>query len=74
VPYLVTAKHVAQRLDADFVIRANLNTGEAKEIEIETTEWFYPEDPTVDLAIAPAVLPGREYDHYYFPIDDAARR
>jgi hypothetical protein len=71
VPYLVTAKHVAQRLNVDFVIRANLKTGEAKEIKIETMEWFYPEDLTVDLAIAPYVLSGREYDHYYFPIDDA---
>jgi Trypsin-like peptidase domain len=71
VPYLVTARHVANRLDVDFVIRANLKAGGAEEIKIETMEWFYPEDPSVDLAIAPYTLSGPQYDHYYFPLDDA---
>jgi hypothetical protein len=70
VPYIVTARHVAQHLDLDFFIRANLNTGEAREIPVEVVEWVYPDDKTVDLAVTPFSFSAREYDHSYYGLDD----
>ena len=70
IPYLVTARHVAERLDVDFVIRANLKDGGVEEIPLESTEWLYPEDPCIDIAVTPYTLLGQRYDHYYHPVTD----
>jgi hypothetical protein len=59
--YLVTAKHVAERLsDLPFYVRFNLASGSSKllPIDFETSEeplfqWFPHAEPSVDLAILP---------------------
>lgn len=71
IHFIVTARHVAEKLDIDFLIRANLRNGGADEIEIERLDWFYPDDITVDLAIAPYHLDERKYDCCSFQMEDA---
>jgi len=50
--YLVTARHVAQGLEAagDFFVRTNRLNGEAHSIPVHRAEWQYHPDPTVDVA------------------------
>jgi hypothetical protein len=58
--YLATAGHVAKQLTPPFVIRVNKKGGGAQLIHIERPsdiEWCFHDDPTVDLAIAPILIP-----------------
>lgn len=59
--YLVTAKHVAEKLtNKNFLIRMNTKRGSFKYIESGGREWFYhPTDDSVDVAVmscSPALL------------------
>jgi hypothetical protein len=72
VPYLVTARHVAEELDVDFTIRANRADGEAEDIPIETIRWIYPEDKTIDLAVARWILPKKTYDQGHYLLSKKA--
>lgn len=58
---LVTARHVAEKLHAPFVIRLNKKGGGAALHHIENKtdiHWCYhPTDPTIDIAVAPLALP-----------------
>lgn len=54
--YLVTAKHVAEKLDPPFVIRLNKKGGGAGIHEIEKIgeiKWYTHKDSTVDIAVTP---------------------
>jgi hypothetical protein len=52
VTFLVTAKHVARRLGADFHIRLNTKAGKADYIELLGARWFCDEtDSSVDAAV-----------------------
>jgi hypothetical protein len=58
--YLVTAKHVAEKLSPPFVMRFNKKSGGADLVHVDRPEdiqWFYHPDPTVDLAVAPIKRP-----------------
>jgi hypothetical protein len=59
---LVTARHVAEGLHPPFVIRMNRKGGGSDLIHIERPEdirWcFYPDDQSIDLAVAPIAIPG----------------
>jgi hypothetical protein len=48
--YLVTCRHVAKHLDLDFFMRLNTVAGNAELLPIETADWEYHTDETVDIA------------------------
>jgi hypothetical protein len=52
--YLLTCRHVAKALGShvEFLIRVNLREGGFEEIPVPTVDWFFHENPSVDLAIA----------------------
>lgn len=56
--YLITARHVASVIDEyPFVIRANRNKEEGSDfINLDQVEWFFHDDPLVDIAITPLSL------------------
>ena len=59
--FLVTARHVAEKLPPPFVMRVNKKGGGAGLIHIERPEdihWcHHPVDETVDIAVAPVSFP-----------------
>lgn len=59
--YLITARHIAEKLHPPFAIRLNKKDGGAGLVHFqrpEDIEWcFHPTDETVDIAMAPCVLP-----------------
>lgn len=59
VPYLVTARHVAEPLEgSDCVMRINRRNHQPLEIEMGRVPWwFHPTDDTVDVAVTP-FIPG----------------
>lgn len=70
VCYLITCRHVAEKLAANFVVRANLKAGGSAELQVEETYWAMPEDPSVDLAATIFALPGQQFEHGYFRLND----
>lgn len=73
--YLVTARHVAEKLDPPFVIRLNKKGGGADVIEVDRSEhirWRYHSDSTVDLAVAP-LDPPQWADVIHFSVDHFLR-
>jgi hypothetical protein len=73
-PYLVTARHVAERLiqhqDTGFVIRVNRVSGGFKEIPVSKIDWTFHPDPTVDIAISEYTLVNTEWDAGYYVWED----
>jgi hypothetical protein len=58
--FLVTARHVAEKLHAPFVVRFNHKDGKARLLEFERPEdarWCFHDDPTVDIAVMPIKIP-----------------
>lgn len=59
--YLVTAKHIAEKLHPPFAIRFNKKGGGADLVHFDRPEdidWcFHPTDETVDIAVAPCMTP-----------------
>jgi hypothetical protein len=55
--YLVTARHVAERLGARFAIRFNRKTGGSEVDLIEKAFWTCHEDETVDVAVLQCGFP-----------------
>lgn len=68
--YLVTAKHVAIRLqDKQFFVRINSRDGSSKLIRGEGVKWWtHPTDNSVDIAIIPCALPITEFDYMVIPV------
>jgi hypothetical protein len=59
--FIVTARHVVEKLHPPFVIRINDRAGGARLFHIDRPsdiDWqFHPDDESVDLAVAPLQLP-----------------
>jgi hypothetical protein len=64
--HLVTARHVANRLSAGFVIRVNLKSGGSELVDIDEAQWHFHPDPDVDVAVTPFLLDQTVYDMRYF--------
>jgi hypothetical protein len=57
--FLVTAKHIATKLEPDFDIRFNTKDGRADYIEVSGRRWFtHSSDRSVDAAVMPWGPPG----------------
>src|SRR5579883_3432308 len=53
VPYLVTARHVAETVDrGPFAVRINADDGRGMVEEVHGVEWHCHPDPAVDIAVA----------------------
>lgn len=63
--YLVTAKHVAEKLgNRDFIIRINTRDGRSLILEAEGAKWFtHPTDSSVDVAVLPHAPSKTEFDY-----------
>jgi hypothetical protein len=74
IPFLVTARHVAEALidhhDTGFFIRVNTKDGKSHEIPVESADWAFHPDPTVDLAAINFSLSGKIYETIYYPLKD----
>lgn len=63
--YAVTNKHVAKNAS---VVRVNTLNGGIDTIDLDPTEWFYPEDGAGDFAVAPISI-DKSYDYSMEPIE-----
>ena len=63
--YLVTAKHVAEKLENNpFVLRINTKDGQSVLFDVEEAKWFFhPTDSSVDAAVLPWAPSRREFDY-----------
>jgi hypothetical protein len=70
--YLVTARHVAQRLEGrEFFIRVNTIIGGSLFTHAAATErwWYHPTDASVDVAVIPCSPSLVEADFRYLPLN-----
>jgi hypothetical protein len=70
VCYLITARHVAERLMPGFVVRANLKGGGSDELDHSAPYWAFAEDQSVDVAATIFALPGNRFENAYFRLND----
>jgi hypothetical protein len=70
VPFLVTCRHVAKLLEKfdEFYIRINARDGDAATVPSRLIEWTYPDDKTVDLAVASVGINEDLYNVNYYPL------
>jgi hypothetical protein len=78
-PYLVTARHVAEELKSDFVIRSNLKEAvgsddDSETVHTESVRWSYHPDESVDIAAAHFGLSIQKYDQTYIDLSLSAER
>ncbi len=66
--YLVTAKHVAMKLEGQtFMVRINTKDGKSALVKGEGTKWWYhATDESVDVALIP-FLPPEEFEYKHIP-------
>ena len=69
--YLVTCRHLAKALQdfGDFFIRMNTKNGGCESVPVESIDWRYSADATVDIAVASVHFNLRKFDHFYFTIE-----
>lgn len=78
--YLVTAKHVIEKIDKESedkitLIRFNSREGGFRKLEIHTKDWIlHPQDASIDVAIHPWTLSYNELSHKYIPATMAATK
>jgi len=74
VPVLVTCRHVAEALSKhpQFYIRANTQGGQSLAMPIQSLEWAYPDDGTIDLAATVFTLPASLFDVIYYRLHAAS--
>jgi len=78
-PYIVTAKHLIEDvrrygIDEKVYLRVNQRDGNFRFIATDIKSWiFHPDDPFVDVAVLPLVLPA-ELDYRAFPIAGAVTK
>lgn len=74
IPVLVTCRHVAEALSKhpNFYIRANTLGGQSLALPIQSLEWAYPEDKTIDLAATTFTLPAHTFDVIYYRLNAAS--
>jgi len=75
LPYLVTCRHVAKHLKANFFIRVNTtstNVSHPKShlLEVVSAGWQFPDDETVDLAASLLNLNNAAYDVVYLVLNE----
>jgi hypothetical protein len=68
--YLVTAKHVAKKMEGKkFYIRANMQDGTSMLVQGTNINWYYhPTDETIDVAVIP-VNPPKEALYEVIPLE-----
>ncbi len=68
--YLVTAKHVAMKLEGQtFMVRINTKDGKSALVIGERTRWWYhTTDESVDVALIP-FLPPEQFEYKHIPTD-----
>jgi hypothetical protein len=69
--YLVTAKHVARKLEGKpFFLRVNKRDGGSDAIQVGDLQWWYhPNDELVDVAVIPRSPLWNEYEYKTVPVD-----
>jgi hypothetical protein len=77
-PYLITAKHIIDKIkehsiDQKIYLRINLKNATAQFIETSVSSWkFHPSETNVDVAILPWAPPFESFDYRIVPIEMAA--
>ena len=79
--WCVTARHVIEKIllarkdIADdrpekntMLLRLNRTPGGVDDFRVETTDWRYHDDPSVDVAVMPFVLDMSKHDHRAYPL------
>jgi hypothetical protein len=71
-PYLVTARHVAQRVQPDETfVRVNNKDGKTSvPVVLDDVRWAYHPDPSVDVAVTPSYLNPADWDVAYYNLAD----
>jgi len=69
--YLVTCRHVAKALErvGGYFVRANTRGGASENLPVQSIDWRYHTDATVDLALANIHFDLKKFDHFYFDIE-----
>lgn len=70
--YLVTAAHVARRIDpgSDIVLRVNLKAGGSEPFPVEDVVWSIHSDKNVDVAATPCYLDPNVYEVNYISVTE----
>jgi hypothetical protein len=73
--YLVTARHVARRIDPDagVVVRVNDKAGGSIPLTIDEIFWAYHPDPNVDVAVTTCNINPQDFDVAYYNIFELVR-
>jgi hypothetical protein len=73
--YLVTAKHVAQKVrpNGNAVIRVNENHAGARELQVDDIYWAFHSDTAVDVAVTPCNISPTQFDVAYYNLTDLVR-
>lgn len=76
VPYLVTARHVAERVqpDSGIIIRVNTKDGGSVPFHVDDVVWAYHPDKNVDVAATRAYLDPKDWDVGYYELLDCVKR
>lgn len=74
--YLVTARHVAEKVNAADQAVVRLNTKDASSVTLEMDDviWTYHPDPDVDVAVMPCNISQDDYDVGYYNLLDLVTR
>ena len=74
--YLVTARHVAERVNPTnrSVIRVNTPDNSSAPVLVDDMHWTYHPDPNVDVAVAPCHLDQKKFDVGYYNLFDIVKR
>jgi len=75
-PYLVTAAHVAKRVQptGGVVIRVNDKEGGSMPLEVDGVTWAYHPDKNVDVAVTLAYLDPQDFDVAFYNLADCVQR
>ncbi len=74
--YLITARHVAERVQPEngVIVRINDMQGGSQPIEIDSIYWAYHPDKTVDVAASPCLIDDKQFDVRYYDLEDHVKR
>jgi S1-C subfamily serine protease len=70
-PYLVTARHVAERAGKQIIVRVNNKDGKTSTpLLLDAVTWAFHADPAVDVAVTPAHLDPAHWEVAYYNLSD----
>jgi hypothetical protein len=74
--YLVTARHVAERVNPSnqSVVRVNTPDHSSAPVLVDDVHWTYHPDPNVDVAVTPCQLDQKTFDIGYYNLPDIVKR